>query len=407
MDGICCQWDSKKPERFLVEDNHTSFDKVDIGGGMYYRTNGVTAFVAGGRTKCFFHVSKSGMHSLHYAVAGGVLYVDTYKWRLMERANFPASIHQVKEGVVYCFTTAGEMKKYKGDDWVPEQHPIIDIDFNTAVSDFMNRLVYAAKDVLSQLPTNKVAALLSGGTDSTLVVWALMQAGAEVECFTVGRSPEDFDPHYAIDYAGQLGVPLTFVPLPEADGELERLLVSTISRIEQCDFSNVLMAMCTSVAMEAAHQKGHTVVFHGHFADDIVGNGILTVGGFKKALIESGGTITAEGWRDWRAKWCMHTISNNTQVDKVARHNGMTWRALFYHPLVYNFVMCLPLDVTPVATDKKLYKAACDTFIQGGAWSSKKKVGYYTGSGIGSIKLQNPILSEGNMREVYNMVKPR
>lgn len=403
--GFQAAWDADAPSKFELADQHTSVTLKDIGGGIKIHTKGVSAQVVGGRTKCWFHITKPGMHSLWYAIEGHRIYLDTYKWRLKQVAP-KATAYQAEEGVVYVFNALG-LKKYKGDTYQPD--PIQTISLPEAVDAFLERMVSAAQDVcryLRGVGETRVVSMLSGGTDSTLVTWALKQAGMEVDCLVVGRSWEDFDPQYAREYAKQLDVSLELVSLPEEDVALQALLDRTITSIEQSDFSNVLMAMCTTLARDRARGMGVTTVFHGHYADDIVGNGISTTGGYLKHCRENGEEPTAEGWQAWRLKWCMHTIPNNTQVDKVSKVDGMAWRALFYHPLVYDFVLSLPLSITPVETNKVLYKATCDRIIKDGAWGHHRKVGYYTGSGIGKIKLENQVLSEENMRATYNRLKP-
>lgn len=401
-------WDYQDPTQFDLVDAQTDHQERNVGSGVWYGVQGVQAIISAGRTRLYMHLSLPGSHSLHYAIQGSTIHFNTYAWPLIRKlkalgVNRP-KIERAKEGVLYVFSKAG-LKQYAGESWTaPEINERMTLE--GAGPRLFEVLCEAAEDIYHRLGKPKVVAQLSAGTDSTLTVAALKCIGADMETVCVGRSLEDFDPRWAYSYAKELGVPFSLIQLPDRDDDLHELLINTISRIEQCDFSNVLMAMCTSLTLDFARTEKSPVVFHGHFADDLVGNEIITWGRYNKQRAEQGMDADSTSWRDYRAKESLCLFPNTVQVDKVSRAPGMTWRCLFSHPKVIDFIMRCPLHVIPPTGKKILYWEALKPHIKNPAWPDHRKIGYYTGSGIGKIRLENQLLSDASMRAIYQKLKP-
>lgn len=409
MAVIEAHWDRAEPRVQKIVDAHTPTAERRLGGGMSIGTRGVRAEFGSGRFKAHFHYTKPGMHALYYATHGTQLFVGERKWDVYRRlaaSGLTATVKQADEGVVYVFDGA-RVRPFKGDVWQPPRI-VEDRTLETAGPEFFDLLCRAAEEIYTLHGRGEVGVLLSAGTDSTLTLLALQTIGADFKIYTVGRSWDDFDPRWAWDYAAQLGLEdrLTLVTLPESEPEWQALLETTLGEVQQSDFSNVLMALCTARVREQARQDGVRVIYHGHFADDLLGNGPSTTGGYRKRCWIDGLEPSAAGWRDYRASWCMHTIPNNLQVAKVSRVDGMDWRCLFIHPDVIDYALSCPLTVTPVGMRKHLYWKALEGRLEG-VWARRGKVGYYTGAGIGTVRREQTVLQDDNIRSTYARAKER
>ena len=357
-------------------------------------------FVEGGLKTCNFGITDLGLFSLWYAVAKDkTLYVGTSRAEV--RCKSRGSAKQCLSGVLY---------HYDGAKVTEHALPRIDkpsiqrgISLADSADQFYGAMLRAAED-MKQYAGNKVAVLLSGGTDSTLTLVALLHAGYEVKAYSVGFSEEDFDPYWAKEYAKQLNVPYEFIKLNEDDTELQDLLTKAVKESELSDYSNVLMAICTTKARDVIQEQGYPFIFHGYLADIQVGNVMQVSTAFNKKHPQGTAGRTDENWRDFRYERSTKIIPNTLWIDKLSTVNGMGWASLFNHQEVYKVLLSLPETVIPINGDKILYWETLDRYIAGGAWHKGKKIGFYSGAGIGKVRLRNPILSDENMRKTYNAV---
>lgn len=356
-------------------------------------------FVKGGLRNCVFGITKYGRFSLWYVVDKGVLYLNTSRQRIAKLTK--KAPKQVQ---------AGEFGFFNGDALVMSALPIPkvpDIDYEITKDQAKEKLVEAlnisALEYKSRVG-DKVALLLSGGTDSTLTLVTLLKMGFDVKTFSVGVSETDFDPSTAKDCAEQLGVEFEFVKLPDTDEELQELLTEAVTQAELSDYSNVLMAMCTLVANKKAKEQGYKHVFHGYLGDVVVGNIMRASAKFNKENPIGSAGRTSEGWRDYRYHHATKITPNTIWIDRLGTHNGMTWGTLFNHHKVFELLLSLPIDILPISGEKYLYWSILDPIVKDGAWHKKRKIGFYTGAGIGKVRLQNPVLSDENMRKTYNTV---
>jgi hypothetical protein len=78
----------------------------------------------------------------------------------------------------------------------------------------------------------------------------------------------------------------------------------------------------------------------------------------------------------------------------------------FLHGYTAAYAFNLPLEFAPAAMDKPLLYGMMDRHLPvNAAWHVEKKIGFYTGAGIGKVRLKNPILQDPNIREVFKRVK--
>ena len=350
------------------------------------------------------NVSRPGMHSLWYALHDGMVFWDEHRWNLektLYQIGGAAKVKQVEAGMIVL--TDGKSVRVL-EDAQPKVFPACrtDITLEDAITEFWSIFVEATREMWELAGRPRITAMLSGGTDSTLGTIALREIGADVHAVSVGRSPEYFDPAYAADYAAQLGIPFTFLPIPTDNDELTALLTESIITAETKEGTNTRMGMSTIMVRKWSLEQGRTCLWKGHFADDILGFSTLTQGSFRKKFPAQ----SDQDWSNYRASLYQHIIPNDMQVAKVCRQGDTIWRSTFTHPKVYEFVWSMPKHVVSLGNEKPLFGGACDRFLKNTSWNlENKKVPYNIGSGLWDLAKQNPILSQANMDAIYKRAK--
>lgn len=395
------------------DDFHTRVEMTD-GAGSSFISHGLGAFVRSvdfaGRANSFLtlNVSRPGMHSLWYAIDPiGCVYWDEHRWSLMRQLRVDgvnAKTSRVEAGHLVITNGVQTRDVTIQPEHLPTARPGLTLD--AAIAEFWSIFLEATREMYEIAGRPRVTALLSAGTDSTLGTIALREIGADVHAVCVGRTEDDFDARYARNYAAQLGVPYTFLPLPADTPALNQLAYDAVAASEYSEMSNTLMAMCTTLVRRWAIEQKRPCLWKGHYADDLLGTSNATYGTFKKKFPAQ----TDQEWSEYRASLYQHIIPNDMQVAQVCRRDGAIWRSTFTHPKVAEFVWSMPKAVVPLRLIKPLFAGACELFLDPTtcSWNvDEKKVGYYTGSGIGKIRLENPVLGDDNFRRLYKLAKER
>lgn len=349
-------------------------------------------------------VSRVGMHSLYYVTHGRRIYWGEQEWPLRQKFDkygIKKVPRQLGAGQILEFDGATVQEVYQA----PPEQVVVRKGYRLgeAIQELRGLVIDAATELWKTTGELKATCLLSAGTDSTLSTIALMEAGADVHAVSVGTSPDSFDPYHARLYAEQLGIPFTFLQLPTSDAALHALAMRAIRTTEQCEMSNTMMAICTTMVADWAKANDRPLLWHGHYADELLGFSNVIFGGYRKRLKAEGGDPD-ELWSRHRMSLYQTVTPNDTQVAKVSRQDTV-WRSIFYHPDVRRMVWAMPLDVVPSRGSKPLFGGVCDLYVKDGAWHSKKKVGYYTGSGIGTVRRQSEVLQDANLRRIYRTTR--
>jgi hypothetical protein len=392
-------WTLDKPESFVFEERFSSgIVEKDYGGNLVIPINGSAYKVKGGPRSFYCYQSMPGVIPLYYMIFGGAIYVSQSMLAMRTQAHamgLPVkAIMACKEGIAYHFSAKG-LRRYVVDTITPETKTSLSL--KQAGDELFVQLIAAAEFFKG----TTVVTPISGGTDGILTALALKEAGVTQKCVCVGRTEDDFDPKFARKYADQLGLDYTFLPLPETDEDLEQLLKDTLPLIEMSDFSNVLMGMCNYGIAQWAKSKGAEYVLTADLADVVVGQDLLTYAKFNRDTE----VPTSTKWSQWRMINGMRNLPNNMMVYKIFAQNDLKPAQLFHHRGVIQLLLGLSLEVTPPNGRKPVYYEILDRYIGDGSWrDGGKKVGFYTGSTIGKIRLENPILSDQNIRKVYSTI---
>jgi hypothetical protein len=296
----------------------------------------------------------------------------------------------VPAGVAVMFS-GGTIKKYVCDRFAPE--PIPASKAITLCSQvLMDHLVAACAPLVGK----KVLCPISGGTDGIMTAIALKEAGVDVHTTCVGTSAEDFDPKWAAVYAKHLNLSYQPILLSTDNESLRRLRDVALSRIEMTDFSNVLMGMCNVLLAEEAMRWSFDVVCNADIADVALGNDTFTCAAFLKSTTKH----TANNWCQYRIGHQLKNLPTNHMIFKAYFRTGVPVWQPFADRGVLNSLLGMPYTWVRPETKKPLYYEALRKYLPENSWGEDgKKVGFYTGSGIGKIRLENPLLSDSALRE--------
>jgi hypothetical protein len=392
-------WDLEHPNQLLYEehDGFVAEPAKDYGANLIVPIGGVAWKIWGGTRSFFLYHSCPGTTPIYFFQIGRVVYFSqsliAIRAKAAELGQRVKDITQAKEGIAYHWSVKG-MRRYVVDTIKVNYESMT---LTKAGEKFLDLMVQAAGFWKGE----KVLTTVSGGTDGILTALALKLAGVDQHCVCVGRSEEDFDPMHARKYCEQLDLPYTFIQLPDEndDEALEALLTRALKSIELTDFSNVLMGMCNTLVGDFAAAINCNWVLTADIADVVLGQDLLSWGSFNKEHPNASGPK----WAEYRNKNLLRTLPNNLMVYKVFNFVGLRTGQVFLDRRVLEFLLSLPLDCTPTNGKKPVYYQALKGYITDGSWeASGKKVGFYTGSGIGKTRLDNPILSDTNIRRIYN-----
>lgn len=368
--------------------------KMIVGGAGY--------FIESGRLSIQWGQSLIGAVGLYFLELKDGVFISTTLADVYfecKKQRLPKSKIQLCEaGVIYTYT-AKDKKVISYDSGKITYQGTKDTTLAQASDDFLNVLVESAKAYQGK----KVVTTISGGTDGILTALALKLAGIEQYCVCLGTSEDCFDPMYAKAYAEQLGLPYKFIPVPTDEETLQPLLEDTIKRIEMSEYSNVLMGICNNLVGDYAKEVGAEIVLCADMADVVLGNDLQSAGRFKKTLPPS--LHTAENWAKFRIETQLKVMPNNIQIFKGFFTKGIYAHQLWYDMRVVDWLLAMPLEVTPISRKKVLYYAILEKYLTDVSWADNgKKVGYYTGTGIGKVRLQEGVLGDTNLRATYKLI---
>ena len=355
-------------------------------------------------------ITRPGMHTLHFTEIKGTLHWDERAYPLRKLRHryglgWRGQIDEVKAGEEVVFD------KREGQVVSRTLSPMTTVECNRlpmeeAVPVFREAVLQATHEMLQTLGNDpKILCFLSGGADSTLNAWALRECGVDFTTTCVGVTEDYFDPKFARQYAEAMGLDYRFTQIHPEGPALGKMVREAVVAIENCEMSNTLMAICTTHAKAWAVAEGFDTLWTGYNADGVMGFSPQTQGLFKRQL-DPDGDIDQQ-WCDYRAGLYQHRIPNDAQVAKVCRYGGKTqWRSVFAHPDVFKMLWSMTSEVVPIELKKPLLYSILDPALgEGvGAWHTRSKVGYYTGSGIGKIRNDVRHLGQPYFQNVYRMM---
>jgi len=241
-------WDESKRTLFLVR------DRLGVKPLVYYARNGEIAFAstvgalgAGGFQGPVDPASV--LQFLEYGNVAGDQCIFQHSAKLP-----PATILEWRNG------QASQRTYWSLPHW--EDGDAVSITFDEAVEEAESLIVESTRlRLISDVP---IAALLSGGIDSTLVCWALSRLNANLTAFTVGTpgDPSDETEH-ARQTARKLGIRHEVVELPADRPEMLREMEDAFSEPFASQSAQAMLRVSRAVKPKA------TVLLTGDGGDDV------------------------------------------------------------------------------------------------------------------------------------------
>ncbi|WP_439345181.1 asparagine synthetase B family protein [Vacuolonema iberomarrocanum] len=202
-----------------------------------------------------------------------------------------AGIHAVPAATEMCWqkTAAGDWRTASRRYWQWQQAADQITEEGEAIAQLHTLLQSAIQRQLSHLPGGKVGVLLSGGLDSSIVAALLVQAGVEVQAYTLdlGEVKESELP-YAQQVADFLRIPLTSIPV--APRQVRRAIAATAQALDQPFGDGVTVPFYLLNQRAAADVD---VIFNGENGDQLFAgwtNKPLIAAGIYHATQPQGGT---------------------------------------------------------------------------------------------------------------------
>lgn len=400
-------WLLKKPAKATITSLLSADAELKVftnkdGLQLYGVYGGAGYYVKGSLLGVSWGQSVIGAIPLYYLeTKDGVYISDTLKdlYQQCKMRRLPKSnITLCQAGETYYYTAKDKKVKSVKVDKLRYKETL-GISLDEAAELTLSKLVKAAEAYKGK----KVVTTISGGTDGILTALAFKLAGVEQHCVCLGVDENQFDPEYAKQYAKELDLDYTFLPIPTDREVLQGLLTQCLAAIEMTEYSNVLMGICNTIVAEFAKSVEADIVFCADMADVVLGNDLQSAGRFKKTYPEA--LHTAANWAEFRIVTQFKVMPNNLQIYKAFNSLGVQCSQLWYNQPVLDFILSLPLECTPISRSKVLYYKILEPYLENPSWAETgKKVGYYTGTGIGKVRLDGGVLSDENIRATYKAV---
>ncbi|MBD0303959.1 MAG: hypothetical protein ICV85_17850 [Tolypothrix sp. T3-bin4] len=357
-----------QPSKFIEFDGW----KIPVGGPF--------SLVKSERGSIILYVSCPGETPLYYAAQPQVLYWSEQKYDL------PKSSRRVNPGELIIWEPGyitPSVVDYFPKPNIQEDYPLIE-----AYRQYAQLLQDAIARRLATCPNpSRVAVAQSGGLDSLLVTWALLQHGVEVIPITVCAGPDDLDITAASACLETWG--LKPIPVMITQSEIEQLLRESLRCNEDTETSNLRMGMGNILMARQCQLMKVETIFTGHGHDDIHGKGTLV----KQALAKAQGQSESERWANTRRSVTLATGGMLKMFASTFRSYGVRVRLPYYDRELLGWAFNQPTSIIPVTFDKSFVRGFANHVLPFGAWLDKKhSVGYLTGAGI-SLKQR---LLQGN-----------
>lgn len=313
---------------------------------------------------------------LYYSIANRGVH-----WGELKR-KLPGIAHQVPPGTAIKISYLGT-RTWKHQKLKPAIAPQISIP--EAINQYKELLLKAVLKRLETCPPGKIALSCSGGVDSQLVGWALVQLGVDFIPFTACTSPKSSDIYHARRSLAAMGanppIPVLINKQTVIDSIEEAILLfEELGPTPQ----HIRQAICHVAIARQCADLGVTSIFNGHGQDDIMGG----MRGIFKELIALPDTVeNAKIWRDERIRafrdqrlvWDVNKLFSS-----IFRHYDIHVRMPYYDWDLMNWALSQRLNIIPVNKNKPFVRKAAAAILPVGLWNKDdyKSTGYLTGAGL-------------------------
>lgn len=337
--------------------------------------------------------SASSTVPLYYSISRNILYWHEQKLAL------PGSPKRVKKGEVVRWTAGEKEVSSQIIDTLPCPPINYHITEQEAIAAYKSALLLAVRRRLETLPPNaKVAVAQSARLDSFLIIWALLQMGANIVPITVGLTADCWDIKYTASALKTLDIEHYPVIL---DGlELGQKFRESALCFEKYQTDELVMGACCLAIALKARELGVSAIFTGHAHDDLHGASDLAQERFNS--IE-------QGTPDWRWAEARRKSFEGMELDKIFsatfRRYGIDVHSPFSDPGILHWAFSLPASILPVDSKKPLAWATAQSLIpEVELWNAEKYIrkGYTKGTGFSDTR--NSALLKSSLEESKNTI---
>ncbi|MGA7933416.1 MAG: asparagine synthase-related protein [Kovacikia sp.] len=316
------------------------------------------------RGTAVLYVSQPGEVPLYISLTPG--YIHWHEQELL----LPKPV-RIKQGCVVIWTPENcQLFFVEGLPRPPIRDPISKPE---AIAQYQECIINAVRRRLNG--RTRVAVAQSGGTDSLLLTWALLELGIEVVPLTVCTSRDTLDFVGAETALKTLGLkPILILIPPES---LKALIYEAVLCLEHTESSNVRMAIGNILMARKCQELGIDLIFIGHGHDDVFGKGTL----MKGVLAEQIGT-PSEQWRDARIASTEATAGMMKMFSSTFRRYGVETRMPYYDAELLEWAFSQPIEVLPIEFKKQFVHTVFQACFPINL-SDRHSVGYLKGAGLG------------------------
>lgn len=281
-----------------------------------------------------------------------------------------------------------------------DKFPSPEIKGNTlkeAIAEYQELLLKAVERRVKTCK-GKIAVSQSGGVDSQLVSWALLELGVDFTPFTTCLSLDSWDIHYAKQNLAAMKGPEPVAIL--IDENIIRDSIEDAVRLsEDIKVNNpkyMEHAVCNIAIARQCLENDISTIFNGHAQDDIQG-GMYSI---YKDLVEMPPTKeNAKLWQDARVtatKNQQYHWNDNKTYSSLFRSYGIDLRMPYWDYDLVNWTLAQPMEVIPVSKNKPFVKAAAKKILPKGLWNDPgyKSTGYTKGVGWEDYPQQANLVQE-------------
>lgn len=367
------------------------------------------SFVACAKGEAALYVSPPGEIPLYCTIKHGLLYWSEQKLDLPD-------CHGVR-------ISPGELliwNPLKIESWIATTLPLPDIYLGVqtiveAIEEYKSLLLQA---VLRRIQgRSRVAVATSGGIDSLLIVWALLQLGVEVVPLTVCTTDTDLDIRSATQTLETWG--LKSIPVAITASSIEELIGEALLCYEEVETYNIRMAIGNLGMARYCYDRGIDCIFSGHGGDDIHGRGnfvkrvfgsVAGSTGFQTTLSRIHAGNIDENWRDTRRRVTGATDGMLKMFAATFRRYGVRVTHPYYDWQLLTWMFSRPTAIIPVDYEKSFAYLVAASVLPPGLWQEKKhSVGYPKGAGLALtqplLRGCQPTIDNKNLRQLLKKIK--
>jgi asparagine synthetase B (glutamine-hydrolysing) len=330
------------------------------------------------RGSAVLYVSQPGEVPLYYSITPGWIH-----WH-EQRLALPGKPIRINQGEVVLWNPKGVETQKIDELPCPAIEP--DCSFLEAIKQYKALLIQA---IAYRLPDNvqTVAVSQSGGIDSLMITWGLLQLGIKPLPLTVCTGLDDPDISVAQEVLPQMGA-IKPIPILITQELLNSLVKEALLCFEDADIGNIKMAIGNLLMARTCQEQGMDVIFNGHAQDDLHGVGGLALGTYRKLTGPS-----SERWRDARRKE-VHDASGMVKMfASTFRRYGVQVRMPYYDADLLEWAFSQPTTIISVHHAKPFARAVACSVLPPGPWLEPKynSTGYITGAGLYEDRLRDAL----------------